>query len=122
MTHHQEPPVGEARRDRGPVILHTDILAVDDSAAALLAARLEQAARDVTSEPGLLAYSVLASTGDPTALFVTETWATGADAQRHIDRVACSGAVEAIAPLLREDLNTISFVRLAEADAERKSA
>jgi quinol monooxygenase YgiN len=92
-----------------PVCLVTRFSAVDDVAALRLLDELRAIAVSVVAEAGHLTYNVFADQDDPKSLYVIETWACAADAQRHADLVLGDGTVERVAPLLRGPLRTITL-------------
>lgn len=104
MSPDREEPVDASIR----LITHFD--AVDAPSADDLAGRLADNAHRVADEPGSLAYEVLRDLADPAAVCVVETWATRQDAERHERLVATNGALAAIAPLLRIDPATRTWV------------
>ncbi|WP_329187990.1 putative quinol monooxygenase [Actinacidiphila glaucinigra] len=98
-----------------PVCLVTRFSAVDDTAARELLDELRAIEVSVVAEPGHLTYTVFADQDDPKDLYVIETWAGAADAQRHEDLVIGDGTVERVAPLLTGPLRTLAL-RLVDTD------
>jgi quinol monooxygenase YgiN len=95
------------------VHLLTRFRAVDEDAARQTTELLRGTAAAVASEHGHLTYDVSAVEGDPTTLYVLETWASAVDARRHADLVLDNGAVDRVLPLLRERLDTVTLVPIA---------
>lgn len=109
---------GHAGTTAQPVCLLTRFSAVDDAAARGLAEALRGTAASVVTEPGHLTYDVLVDQADPTTLYVVETWASAEDAHRHEERVVTDGGVERVAPLLAEELTTMTLRPLQPVDDE----
>lgn len=91
--------------------------AVDEDAAARIGVLLRGTATEVASEPGHVSYAVFAVEGDPTTLYVLESWASVADARRHADRVLGDGAVDRVLPLLGDRLDTVTLVPIVLSSA-----
>jgi quinol monooxygenase YgiN len=103
------PPITPPRAVR----LLTRFQAVDEDAALHAAELLRGTAAAVASEHGHLTYDLSAVEGDPTTLYVLETWASADDARRHADVVLDNGAVDRVLPLLPERLDTVTLLQIA---------
>lgn len=107
------PPAGGA----SPVALLTRLEAKDAVAARELASRLAELDESVPSEPGNLSYTVMAVEDDPLVFFITESWATRANAAQHAERVAASDTAERVASLLAGPIDTRNLKPLQAANS-----
>jgi quinol monooxygenase YgiN len=96
--------------------------AVDDQAAKQVTDALRTVADGIAAEPGHATYDVFAVDGDPTLLYVLETWASAADADRHARRVVDDGSVDRVLPLLGERLETMTLTTVASKHVEGAAA
>ncbi|WP_249998564.1 putative quinol monooxygenase [Actinoplanes sp. M2I2] len=94
---------------RWPICLVSRFEAVDAAAFHTLVDELRKTAASVTDEPGHVAYELLIELSTARTLYVVERWATEADARRHEQLVVSNGAVDRVAPLLAEPINTVTL-------------
>ncbi len=113
---------GAAPSSTSTVCLLTRFRAVDDQAAKQVTDALRTVADGIAAEPGHATYDVFAVDGDPTLLYVLETWASAADADRHARRVVDDGSVDRVLPLLGERLETMTLTTVASKHVEGAAA
>ncbi len=104
------------------VRLLTRFRAVDDQAAKQVTDALRTIADGIAAEPGHTTYDVFAVDGDPTLLYVLETWASAADADRHARLVLDDGSVDRVLPLLGERLATMTLTPVVSERVEGAAA
>lgn len=93
-----------------PVTLLSRLRAIDPAAADVLAARLEELARRVQTEPGNLAYRVFRTHEDETTFYIQEFWAAPEDADRHLRRVESDPVAQDSATLLAAPIETATLL------------
>lgn len=81
-------------------------------AAATLEAMLSELSGTVPFEPGSLNYEAFRTKGEPTTLYVKESWSSRGDADRHVRSVVESGGMARIKELLAAPLTTVTLLEI----------
>ena len=89
------------------IALFSTFRANSDPAARELRDRLLGMAAPTRSEPGCVAYEVLATADEATTLYVIEAWNTRGDAERHARRVVDDGLVARAEALLNGPITSL---------------